>query len=55
MLSESVDRLPGKCLTFYARVKVQVKKKYACEQIIILWGELNNFSRNKGVEHCKLH
>lgn len=26
LLSESVDRIPGKCLTFYARVKVQVKK-----------------------------
>lgn len=38
MLSESVDRLPGKCLTFYARVKVQVKKKYACEQIIFYEG-----------------
>lgn len=36
LLSESVDRIPGKCLTFYARVKVQVKKIYACEQIIIL-------------------
>lgn len=38
-------------VTFYARVKVQVKKINCMEQIIISWGKLSDFSWNKWVEH----